>query len=538
MPIVEVEGQKFQFPDGTTDEVIGNAIRDHFGTQPEESRGITDIVTSMIPGGEALKLGLNPKIAEPVAAIATGIVAEPVSGVTGLAASLTPGLGEGIGADVVESVREGLTFSPKTQEGRQSLQSVGKFVEPVASVVSAVEEGLGSKTFEATGSPALAAAAKTIPTAIMEVLGVAGVKGGLKAGKAVKRAKITRELNEAVPSVDQLKDVSRSVYKEIDDLGVTLKPPQYKKLVEKINIEAKKAGADPTITPKTMQALNRFNERIGDSVSLTEVDTLRKVAGNAAKSLEPAEAALGARMIDTLDQFLDQANPRSFNGPKEAVKGLGKKYKVARDLWGRARRSELLEEAFTKARNQASGFENGVRIQFRSILNNKRQRRFFKPDEIAAIQRVVRGDKTENLAKLIGRLGFSEGGAMNIVGGALGATAGGIVGGAPGAVIVPLVGQLSRKLAQRMTARNARFADQVVRAGKDARKIVKSYLDNTPAKLRDSAELSELLMRSDIDLSLIPRNQLSLDAARLATERRTMLAAAATAGAATPREEQ
>ena len=35
MPIVEVEGQQFEFPDGTSDEVIGNAIRGHFAGQPE-----------------------------------------------------------------------------------------------------------------------------------------------------------------------------------------------------------------------------------------------------------------------------------------------------------------------------------------------------------------------------------------------------------------------------------------------------------------------------------------------------------------------
>ncbi|MEE8208691.1 MAG: hypothetical protein V3T88_07060, partial [Nitrosomonadaceae bacterium] len=33
MPIIEVEGQQFDFPDGTPDEVIGQAIRSHFSGQ-------------------------------------------------------------------------------------------------------------------------------------------------------------------------------------------------------------------------------------------------------------------------------------------------------------------------------------------------------------------------------------------------------------------------------------------------------------------------------------------------------------------------
>jgi len=434
----------------------------------------------------------------------------------------------------IEATREALTFQPRTESGQEQVQAVGEFLEPVGEAFKGAEKFLGDKAFELTGSPALAAAAATIPTALGELIGVAGVKGALKLKRTVKEGKIAQEIGEAIPTIDQLKDTSRAVYQELDNAGVTIKPSRFRALVSKMIVESQRAGLDPNITPKANQALNRFREEVGNTLSLTELDTLRKVAQNAAKSLEPVEAALGSRMIDTVDEFLDKATPGSFISPKGTAKNISKRYRIARELWGRARRSELIQEAFEKARNQASGFENGIRTQFRSILNNKRQRRFFNKQELESIQKVVRGGKGENIAKFIGRFGFTEGGATNIIGGALGATAGGVAFGAPGAVIVPLIGQLSRKLAQRLTAKNAQFADEVIRAGKDANKITRAYFKNTPKAQRSPEELSQLLQKADIDLSDVPGDEISSVAAQIANENRLAVTAGVSGEAIIP----
>lgn len=477
---------------------------------------------------------LTPEIAEPAATLATGTVAEPIAGIAGIAQTINPFADPKAGARAVEATREALTFQPRTEAGQAGLEAVGEAVEPVAKVLTEAEEFLGDNTLKATGSPALAAAAKTIPTALGEVLGVAAGKGIIIANKAAKKlaeqGKIARAIEEAAPTIDQLKDASRAVYKEIDDLGATMQPKAFEGLANKLNIVTRKAGADPDITPKSTKALARFNELVGGEVTLTEVDTLRKVAQNAAKSLEPAESAIGTAMVDNIDQFLDQLGPKAFKRDVGPVTEIGKRYKVARKLWGQARRSELIQDAFEKARNQASGFENGIRTQFRSILNSKKQRRFFNEGEIKAIERVVRGTGKENLAKLIGKLGFTEGGATGLIGGAVGVTAGAASGIPGGAVIVPVIGQVSKKLAQRMTAKNAEFADQVIRAGKNAEDIAEAYIKNTPKANRSSAELSELLMQPDIDLTNLPDKRLIQEAAAKAQANRAALAGALTAG--------
>ena len=417
------------------------------------------------------------------------------------------------------------------------MQAVGEAVAPVAEVLQGAETFLGDTVFEATGSPALAAAAKTIPTALLEVLGVAAGKGVLKSSAKVKAAakqkEVTRAIVEAAPEIEQLKDVARSIFKEIDDSGVTLQPKAFKGLVNRLNNAVKKQGFDPDLTPKTAAVLRRFQSEVGKPKTLTEIDTLRKVAQKAAQSLEPADASLGVVMIDNIDQFLDVVSPTAFKKGAVGAGDITPKFKVARELWGRARRSELINESFEKAGRQASGFENGIRTQFRSILNNKKKSRFFKPDELKAMDQVVKGTGAENLAKLVGRFGFSEGQASSFLGGSIGVAGAWAVGGPIGAVAVPIIGQVSKKLAQRLTRKNAEFANTVVRAGTNAQDIAEAYIKNTPKKLRSSSELSELLSRPDIALDklLINKSKILKEAAEIARGNKILTAVTGAPGA-------
>jgi hypothetical protein len=488
MPI-EVElpnGSIAEFPDGTPPEQIQSVLQGQFAPQAEPE-GFT-----------------GAGVVEPLATMVTGAVAEPLAGLAGIIQAANPFADPGAGARAVEATREALTFQPRTEAGKEGLQAVGEVVAPVAEGLETAEKFLGDTAFEATGSPTLAAAATTIPAALLEVVGVAGAKGGLKASAKLKQAreasKAQRSVVESAPSIEQLKEVSRGVYRELDESGVALKPKTFQSLVDNINKNVRRQGFDPDLTPKTAGVLRRLSDEVGGVKSLTDIDTLRKVAQNAASAIEPADARLGAMIIDEFDSFLDGVNPDQLIRGKSKISDVGPKYKVARELWGRARRSELINEAFDKAKNQASGFENGIVVQFRSILNNKKKSRMFKPAELDAMRKVVRGTTATNMAKLVGRLGFSEGHATNLIGGSLGIAAGAQLGGPIGAVAVPAIGQLSRKLAQKLTRGNAEFADLVVRAGTDANDIAMAYMRKVPKKARSAEELSELLARPDIAL--------------------------------------
>lgn len=474
---------------------------------------------------------------ETVATMVTGALAEPVAGLAGIVQSINPFAEEGAGARAVEATKEALTFKPRRQETKEFLSNVSETIAPVTEAFSKAERGLGESVLEKTGSPALAAAAHSIPTAVLELLGVAGAKGGIKAAKGAEKAieakGVAKEISKAAPTIDELKTTSKVIFDEIDELGTTLKAAPVNSFVDEVIKDTRKLGLKPQVTPKAAGALDELKSVLEKpQITLDDLQTARAVAQNAASDVtNKAEAMLGTKIIDDIDNFLDKSGVSIIDKAAGNAEDIGKRYRTARDLWGRARRSELVTEAFEKAKDQASGFENGLRVQLRQILNNKRQKRYFSQPEIEAMKKVVQGTKDANIAKLVGRLGFSESQATNIVGGALGAGAGAAMFGTAGAVAVPLIGNVSRKLAQRLTLRNAKFADDVIRAGKDAQKITRAYMKNTPKKLRSPEELSQLLMRRDIPLdSLSKPDDFVKQAASKALENRAILAGALAAG--------
>ena len=65
---------------------------------------------------------------EPALTMLSGALAEPVSGLAGIAGSLLPGE-SGQGADWVEGVQEAMTYEPRTEEGQQGLQDLGETMQ-------------------------------------------------------------------------------------------------------------------------------------------------------------------------------------------------------------------------------------------------------------------------------------------------------------------------------------------------------------------------------------------------------------------------
>lgn len=472
---------------------------------------------------------------ETAGTMASSIVAEPLAGLAGIAQGLNPFSEKGAAAEAVESTRQALTYQPRTEQGVESLKSVGEFVEPIGEAFKSAEDYLGDAVFKATDSPTLAAAAATIPTLATEILGIATAKGLSRLNKAQKVAReegqIAHSIEEAAPSAQQLKNISSGLYKEIDDTGAVLDRRAYQNLANRIErVALQDFNINKRIDPKAYATLQDVMKLAGNDVPLSEVDNLRKVANRALLSGDE-DKAIAMAMIDTIDDFVDTLTPRQMVAGADIAPQIGKKLKIARDLYGRAKRSELVTDAVEKARNTASGFENGIRIELRKILNNKKQSKYFSKSDKDALEKVIQGTKGANIAKTIGKLGWSEGQATNMLGatvatglgGAVGSSAGGLVGGGVGAFVVPAIGQVSKQVAQRLTRGNAEFADSVIRAGKDAKKIVAAYNKHTPKKQRSPDELAELLMRPDIDLNQLYGIPSAMKAVDIAKKNRSLV---------------
>jgi hypothetical protein len=219
MPIVEVEGQQFEFPEGTPDTVISNAIRQHFGEDQAQQ------VPQELPEGSALDVVL-----EPAQAIASGLVGQIGSGIAG--AVTAPFAGAEKATEVIGGIQQaaGEFGAPETQRGQEALQTVGDLmekgidiaripisglagiaelisgqgVEQAAETVRSVQEKgvgqtAGDRAFEITGDPLIAAVATTTPEIVGSIFPVAKIaqrRSALKTklGDQVKAASAQPEL--------------------------------------------------------------------------------------------------------------------------------------------------------------------------------------------------------------------------------------------------------------------------------------------------------------------------------------------------------
>lgn len=329
------------------------------------------------------------------------------------------------------------------------------------------------------------------------------------------RTQARKLLSKSAPSSDELKRTASGIYKSLDEAGVTVPTKNYNSLADDVARTLKKEGADKDLTPKAVAVINRLSADKGADKTLSELDTLRKIANNAASSLDPADARLGIIAKQKIDDFLDDIPDEVVSG-----KGTGAAYRSARDLWQRARKSEDMDILMLNADNQASGLENGIRVQFRSLLKkiNSGKVKGYSKEEVDAIKKIVQGTRATNVARFLGKFGVMDGmtsRTLTTMGGA--GLAGAATGSGGAALAVPLIGQVSGALAQRMTKDGAKMAQSLIRAGKDGSRIAELYIKNTPKKLRSTTELAELLLANKVPLaSISTKSPLLSDAAVIA----------------------
>lgn len=286
---------------------------------------------------------------------------------------------------------------------------------------------------------------------------IGGVTGGLArigAGGGVA--------DDAIPSVEQLKQASQAAFKAADDLGVSFAPGYSKQLGHELAHDLRKAGIDQTIHPKATAAFKRIAESVGQPLPLSEVQTLRRVAQSAASSVEPDERRIAQIMIDRLDKFVDKAKPQQVlsGKPEEA----GRVLRQARDYWSRMRKTELVQDALygaeirTAATGSGGNIDNASRQRLASLLLDKNKSRGFTRAEREALERVIRGTKGQNALRLAGKLSPQGNGLMAALG----------VGGAmvnPAFGAASLGGMGAKAIADRMTGSNAKLLEQVIRNG-------------------------------------------------------------------------
>lgn len=294
-------------------------------------------------------------------------------------------------------------------------------------------------------------------------------KGG-DALEGVLQNRATSAAIKAAPSAADLKASSRQMFQAVDQAGVTVDTNKFSGLVQQLVAQAKKDRINPNLDPKATAAYQEMIAALDDvqkngaALTISDMHTLRQIAQKAAMSAEGRDAMFANRIVDGIDNFITAPGntvlPKNQIGNGSAAGG--NELLQAISTWGRARRVGMIEEATYKAQNAASGFENGLRTEFRKLLQNPKTRAQFNKAEIQAIEAVANGTPMSNVTRLLGQLGFDFGSGRNFLGGAIGLGAGQTVGGPLGALAVGAVGAGARKLGQAMTRGAAERAGKVV----------------------------------------------------------------------------
>lgn len=339
--------------------------------------------------------------------------------------------------------------------------------------------GTGSRMLFGAGSGAAISGADTLARGgSFEDAGrsalVGGVLGGAfpavtgmigNVGQKIAQSRATSAAIANAPSAADLKTVARDLFRQVDQAGVTVDTGKFGKFVSDLATNAKKMRINPSLDPKAFAAFEELIGALGDvqrnggRLAISDLHTLRQIAQKAATSTEGRDAMFANMIVNGLDDFITK--PGVTVMPKGPGTGAaGNELLKAISTWSRAKRVSLVEDAMERAKNSASGYENGLRVEFRKLLNNERTKKLFTATEIAEIEKVVRGSSVANLAKLIGKFGFGPG--ANGLGGFLGGSAGLAFGGPVGAAAAAIGASGVRRASEKLTENAANRAAKVV----------------------------------------------------------------------------
>ena len=409
-----------------------------------------------------------------------------------------PGLVSGEGYDLGKAYNEGLETTRQTNRDTAALnpaaytggQVAGALVNPLGRgkaatttggrVLQGLREGATQGAAYGFGSSDgdLQDRAKGALTggATGAAFGVALPWLAKKGGDVVERFAQNRATSQAIknaPAADDLATLASSMFKSSKSSGVGVQPHVFGKVARDLASKAHAAdidreldGAAWTVYERMVEmARNGFNDP--SALTLSKLHNLRQKAQDVVMdaAAKGRTKTFAGQLIDGIDNMIESLKPGDLTIPPGR---LGGSKNAANDLlegistWSKAKKVGLIEEAIYKAGNQASGLENGLRIQFRAILQNPRTRKLFSKAELAEIEKVANGTAVSNIARTVGKLGFDFGPGRNALGGALGLFIGNQLGGPIGAMFTAAAGAGARKVAEKMATSGAQLAARVV----------------------------------------------------------------------------
>lgn len=423
--------------------------------------------------------GLNEGIANTLGApveLANMVVGAGMSGVNALAGTDFKPTPLPVGGQQFFRDMLSPTIGPEATTGvgkgvRRIAEEVGAFAIPGMGVVGKAAKPAKAALGElaaAVGSGTGAAVAEQVfpGNPLAEFAGQ--IVGGMTPGGVVRAAKGSASA-KAAPTLEELQAAKSAAYMAADNAGITYDPQGYDKMLTDIVAAFKKDRFNPKRHSVAATVFEDLVAERGKPMTLTELDQLRQivrrdVVNPSYKSADlAADGHFGEIILDEIDNYI-ASNTQG-----------GRLITEARELNTRLRKTELIERALVKAERRAAStgsggnLNNAIRQNIRAILDDPKKARAFNKEERAAMEKLVRQGKMEDLLRWIGK--FSPGGN-----GLIGMLQ---VGGTilnPAMAALPIAGMAAKGIADKGTIdKAARLQAQIARGAKAPRPLPKPY---------------------------------------------------------------
>lgn len=266
------------------------------------------------------------------------------------------------------------------------------------------------------------------------------------------------------PTVQELKSAAKADYQSPEVVGLEVKPTTIKDYAGTARSALNNEGFDENVAPKTFGILSKLDTiPTGATVTGQNFNSLRKMLGKAAGSIEPSEKAAASMAIEQLDNFIPSISPRDVISGDVAVASetLGR----ARGNYAAAKQAEKIDQKLVQAEVRAAAANSGmnvantIRQRMADVVLNPKQARGLLPEEVAQAKAISEGTKTQNAMRMAGNVLGGGGGLGTAVVGAIG----GIATGGPGAAL-PIAGFALRALGNKLTIRQAEKLSEAIRS--------------------------------------------------------------------------
>ena len=465
------DGTIAEFPDGMSQADIEAVLQKQFGA-PKQQRSFSDALYDNIVGVDDGVMSYGEKLATALNLGGEGLT----MGVVGdeAAAKADELVGRGSYDDRLKKYRgDEAQFFDENPVAATASQIAPMFLLPSGAAMKggsllgraaqgALVGGTGAGLFGfMEGEDGLKNRLESAENAAMfgGILGAAAPVAGAAISKGVDRVRGGRAIKNAAKSAPSRVQTEREASAMFESMkGQSLPREPFRETADRAIANAVESGMDDMLTPGAARVASKFDEAASKNtpeMSMRELNIMRRQAGIPAGNFaNRTEKAIGTQFIKSVDDYVDQVAPQ-----------LGEQGKEARAMWSKLRKMDRIDEIFERAEQYASGFQNGLMLEFRKILKNKKLQRGYSKAELEAMRRVTNPGLLQSMIRQVGRFGFSLDNGSNALGSALGAGAGGAVAGLPGAIIGPLIGTAARKGSEALTTSAANRVSDVVRAG-------------------------------------------------------------------------